>query len=497
MLSYISRGIYPTQATYLLGFKSQNCACMISTRGNSSTSNDLKEALCEKIPVHYDLVRKFRHQYGPAIVGQVTVDDLYRGLRGVNTIVRETSELDKKFGIKYRGLTIPQVISLLPKNRGTSPSPEAVFWLLLTGDVPTQEQTKSLIADWTSRRQRLKEWWSDNEGGTIGMIIRSLPKNVTPLGKLCIALTALNADKYAQEATKTGAMSHTQWEYIFEDCMELLATLPAIIGLVSSAKSPKSVPQDGDWVDFLLDCLGNISHAEESRKSSLADFLRLYIALNADEDGGLPATHVTQILADSQVDVSQALAGGFLAYKNEPKAGSLLKCMDFQLRLQNILGQEPANEILKNFLRSLAEKSTKIPGYGESEFCDPRFLALREFLKEHVSYDSEIKLSQEISKVLSIMLRKTKGKSIWPKQNAIAAPAFRAYGLRDMEFNQVFLCMSRALGAVASIIWSRAMCTPEENPKSNSTYTYCESLQEIRKKPTKLSTVKYTKYLPK
>ena len=49
--------------------------------------------------------------------------------------------------------------------------------------------------------------------------------------------------------------------------------------------------------------------------------------------------------------------------------------------------------------------------------------------------------------------------------------------MRDMEFNQVLLCMSRALGAVASMIWAKAMDSPVEHPMSKSTHSYLNILK--------------------
>lgn len=69
------------------------------TRGKPSASTNLKEAVCEKIPVHHDLLRNFRLHFGPSVVSQITVENLYTGLNDVKTIVKETSELDPKHGV--------------------------------------------------------------------------------------------------------------------------------------------------------------------------------------------------------------------------------------------------------------------------------------------------------------------------------------------------------------------------------------------------------------
>lgn len=44
-------------------------------------------------------------------------------------------------GIRFRGYSIPECQKLLPKAPGgAEPLPEGLFWLLVTGQVPTEEQ---------------------------------------------------------------------------------------------------------------------------------------------------------------------------------------------------------------------------------------------------------------------------------------------------------------------------------------------------------------------
>lgn len=50
------------------------------------------------------------------------------------------------------------------------------------------------------------------DGGIVGTVLKSLPKTVTPLGRLSIALTTLDADKHTKSAINHGAMKYTHWE---------------------------------------------------------------------------------------------------------------------------------------------------------------------------------------------------------------------------------------------------------------------------------------------
>ena len=49
-------------------------------------------------------------------------------------------------GIRFRGYTIPECQELLPKapGGGEEPLPEGLFWLLMTGEIPSEAQVNRL-----------------------------------------------------------------------------------------------------------------------------------------------------------------------------------------------------------------------------------------------------------------------------------------------------------------------------------------------------------------
>jgi citrate synthase len=56
-------------------------------------------------------------------------------------LVTETSLLDANEGIRFRGYSIPELRQKLPKaTGGTEPLPEALFHLMLLGELPTPEE---------------------------------------------------------------------------------------------------------------------------------------------------------------------------------------------------------------------------------------------------------------------------------------------------------------------------------------------------------------------
>ena len=47
-----------------------------------------------------------------------------------------------------------------------------------------------------------------------------------------------------------------------------------------------------------------------------------------------------------------------------------------------------------------------------------------------------------------------------------------------MNYNQLLLCMSRALGIVASMIWTAALNAPVERPRAKCTHTLFNNLHK-------------------
>ncbi|KAL1473007.1 hypothetical protein MTO96_022576, partial [Rhipicephalus appendiculatus] len=123
--------------------QTQKClpALSVFSRNISADSTDLKGLMANKIKTFQSQVKEFRQKCGSQVIGEVTIDMIYGGMRGIKGLVTETSHLDPEEGIAFRDYSIPQIRKLLPKAPGgEEPLPEGLFWLLLTGDIPTPEQ---------------------------------------------------------------------------------------------------------------------------------------------------------------------------------------------------------------------------------------------------------------------------------------------------------------------------------------------------------------------
>ena len=109
----------------------------------------LKKKFHEKSSKLKTEIKALLKENGGLKVDEVTLKQVFGGMRGVKSMVWETSELDAQKGISFRGYTIPELRELLPKAPGgKEPLPEGLFWLMLVGEIPTDEEVQWLSKQW-------------------------------------------------------------------------------------------------------------------------------------------------------------------------------------------------------------------------------------------------------------------------------------------------------------------------------------------------------------
>lgn len=134
-------------------------------------------------------------------------------------------------GIRFRGYSIPECQKLLPKAAGgEEPLPEGLFWLLVTGEVPTQEQVTcwgpgegggglaappsrrlspvSSQVNWVSRE------WAKRAAlpSHVVTMLDNFPTNLHPMSQLSAAITALNSESKFARAYAEGINRVKYWE---------------------------------------------------------------------------------------------------------------------------------------------------------------------------------------------------------------------------------------------------------------------------------------------
>src|SRR6476661_10437485 len=97
-------------------------------------------------------IKDILKEHGEKKIGEVQLAQVYQGMRGMTGLVTETSLLDAQDGIRFRGYSIPELQEKLPKaDGGSEPLPEGLFYVMLVGELPNDEEVQHVSSVWQRR----------------------------------------------------------------------------------------------------------------------------------------------------------------------------------------------------------------------------------------------------------------------------------------------------------------------------------------------------------
>ncbi len=141
--------------------------------------------------------------------------------------------------------------------------------------------------------------------------------------------------------------------------------------------------------------------------------------------------------------------------------------------MQKTIGAEvPSKEQIEAYVKKTLADGKVVPGYGHAVLrkTDPRFSAQADFAKKHMPNDPLVKTVWQIFETVPPILQSLgKIKNPWPNVDAHSGALLVHYGMKEYEYYTVLFGVSRALGVLAALTWSRALGFPLERPKSVTT----------------------------
>ncbi|MFH1314095.1 MAG: citrate (Si)-synthase [Candidatus Eisenbacteria bacterium] len=421
----------------------------------------LKSKLKEKIEAHRPRTSRLLKEYGDVKLSDVTIAQAIGGVRGVKCLVTDISYLDPLEGIRFRGYTIPETLAALPKvPGGDMPYVEGFLYLLLTGDLPTDEETQEIVAEFKKRSKTPKYVFD---------MLKAMPKDSHPMAMFSAAIVAMQRESVYVKKYNEGISKMDYWEPTLEDALNLWAKLPQIAAFIYRWKY-----KDGDIIDAdpNLDMGGNFAHMMGIAKP-YDDVARLYFILHSDHESGNVSAHAGHLIASALSDMYYAISGlvnGLAGPLHGLANEEVLRWI--QGVMEQMGGKTPTEEEMTKFVWDTLESGKVVPGFGHAVLrkTDPRYAAQREFCLKHLPDDPIFKYVDVLYKVVPPILEKQgKAKNPWPNVDAQSGVIQWYYGLKEYEFYTVLFGIGRALGVASNIIWDRALGYPIERPKSVTT----------------------------
>ncbi|MFW6371858.1 MAG: citrate/2-methylcitrate synthase, partial [Bacteroidota bacterium] len=233
-----------------------------------------------------ELVKKLSKEYGDIVLQEVSLEQVLSGMKGVVSLLTCTSKLDPEEGIRFRGYSIPELREKLPKiNESGEPLPEGLFYLMLIGELPTDEDVKFISQSWATRAQNIPPHVFD--------VINALPKSSHPMIQFNSAILAMSTESHFRRAYLAGMEKKDYWDPMYEGVMDLISRLPVIAAYIY-----RRVFHNEKYIDIdpSLDWAGNLAHMMGFDDEEVKRLMRLYMVIHADHEGGNVSAHATHLV---------------------------------------------------------------------------------------------------------------------------------------------------------------------------------------------------------
>jgi citrate synthase len=422
----------------------------------------LKDRFKVKAESHAAEVRELLKQNGSKKIGEVQLSQIYQGMCGITGLVSETSLLDAKEGIRFRGYSIPDLQKALPKhNGGTEPLPEGLFYLMLIGELPDEEAVAYITSSWQRR---------SHVPNHVFAAIDALPVTAHPMTMFVTGIMALQTESNFSRRYAEGMNKKDYWDAVFDDSMDLIARLPRVAAYIYRRKyhNNQHIQPNG-----LLDWAGNLAHMLGFEDESFKELMRLYMTIHADHEGGNVSAHTTHLVGSALSDPYLSLAAGMNGLAGPLHGLANQEVVKWIMEMQQELKTEvPTKGQIETYVKNTLSSGKVVPGYGHAVLrkTDPRFSAQMDFAKRHFPEDPLVQIVWNIYDVVPPILESLgKVKNPWPNVDAHSGALLVHYGMKEYEFYTVLFGVSRSLGVLASLIWDRALGFALERPKSVTT----------------------------
>ncbi|MBT3233855.1 MAG: citrate (Si)-synthase [Calditrichaeota bacterium] len=422
----------------------------------------LQERFAAQVPELRKELGILAKEKGNNKIADVTVKQAYGGMRGIKGMICDTSVVEPDKGLIIREHPLLTLKELWP---------EEIFYLLVTGEKPTKEETAALQLDLAARSHIPDYVWD---------ILEAMPPDSHPMCMLNTAILAMEKESAFRAWYDKGMTKSEYWIPMMEDSLRILGVLPGIAAGVYRIRYGKGEPIDYlptlDWGANYARMLGL-----PDPTGDFAKLMRLYLNFHCDHEGGNVSANTCHTVGSALSDAFYAVSAGLNGLAGPLHGLANQECLDWILELMDKFGGVPTPEQMREFAFETLRAGKVIPGYGHAvlRVTDPRYTGFNEFGHKYLPNDPVFKCVDTVFTVVPKVLeefsaeRVAAGKNpianFWPNVDAGSGALLYHYGLTEFPYYTVLFSVSRAMGMLSQLIVNRAMGTALTRPKSVST----------------------------
>jgi citrate synthase len=410
----------------------------------------LRKKIEEKIPLWREEIQDLLKNHFNTEVSQVNVQQLLRGLRGVRTMLCNTSHVDPQKGLFIRDYPLLDLVDKLP---------EEVFFLLCTGELPTRKSLVSLQNDFGERLSVPDYVWK---------MVRQMPEDSHPMAILSICVLAMQKEAEFWKRYLDGMPREKYWIATLEDSLNIIAKLPVISAGIYRIKFLK---KDVIEPNPALDMATNFVHmlGIHQGDQNFINFIRRFMIVHSDHEGGYVAVHSSRLVNSALSDLYYSISSGINGLAGPIHGLANQEMVKYVLKILDSYNGIPDDEELKKYVWNDLKRGKIIPGFGHAVLReqDPRFLALYELGKKTNPNEIVFQLVEKLVQfVPSILVEHGKVSNPNPNIDAISGALLYHFGMKEFDFYAVMFAMSHVLGICAQLIYNQAIFHPLIRPRS-------------------------------
>lgn len=184
------------------------------------------------------------------------------------------------------------------------------------------------------------------------------------------------------------------------------------------------------------------------------------------------SAHAIHLVGSALSDPYLSLAAGINGAAGPLHGQAIQGVASFLSKILKQYGTNATEVQIRDFIWQTLKSGQIIPGCGHAVLrnVDSRYTCQREFALKNLPDDPLCRLASVVYKVAPQILSEVgKVRNPGPNADAITGILLHQFGVKEMNFYTVLIGVSRCMGALAQLVWDRALCLPIERPKSLST----------------------------
>lgn len=398
--------------------------------------------------------------HGDTVISSVNVAQAFGGLREVRALVCDTSVVDPERGLFIRGIPVLELLDNYP---------EDIFFLLLIGHLPDEEQSRSMRALVASQPRVPEVAWR---------AIEAMPPDSNPMSMLSAGLLTIEHDSVLARQVAAGAPRHEHWRAALDDALRVLGALPALAGGIYRIRYHRGPRLAHDpALDWAADFCMMAGHRDEV----LYQAMRRAAILQSDHEGGNVCAYTCHTVGSVLSNPYLAVSAGFNGLAGPLHGRSAQESTQWVLDAIARHGGVPAESQIEEYAWETLRAGRVVPGHGHAVLrgLDPRFSAMMEFGRRHYPDSPVFATVDRMSRVVPEVLKKHgRAKNPYPNVDFGMGTAWHHFGITELDYYTVPFAISLAMGMLAQLVINRALGTPINRPRSVTTEWIRNHVQE-------------------